>query len=90
VAQLPRKIEKAKAENEQELHDGPDDEEGSESSEEEEENPLKNLRRSTQKTRQPYRYNYSPSNFKCPFSLFANTNVPTTVKWEIVVEDNES
>jgi hypothetical protein len=49
VVQLPPKTEKVELENEQEVHDGPDEEEGSKSLEEEEETPPQTLRRSTGK-----------------------------------------
>jgi len=49
--QLPTKTKKVELENEQEVHDGPDEEEGLESLEEEEETPPQTLRRSTRQRR---------------------------------------
>jgi len=49
---LPPKNEKVELENEQEVHDGTNEEEGSEISKEEE-NPPQTLRRYTQQRRKP-------------------------------------
>ena len=51
LGQLPTKTENVWPENEQEVHNGPNEEEGSESSKEEEENLTRTLRRSTQQRR---------------------------------------
>jgi hypothetical protein len=83
VVQLPPKTEKVEPKNEQEVHDGPDEEEGSESSKEEEETPPQTLRRSTQQRRKPDKYNYSPSDFRCIFSLFANTD--ETCSYHVII-----
>jgi hypothetical protein len=90
VVQLPPKTKKVEPENEQEVHDGPDEEEGSESLEEEEETPPQTLRRSTGQRRKPNMYNYSPSDFICIFSLFANIDEPRTMKEAMEMEDKES
>jgi hypothetical protein len=51
VVQVPPKTKKAKPKNEQEVHDGPNEEDGSECLEEKEENPPQTLSRSTQQRR---------------------------------------
>jgi len=62
---------------------------GLESLEEDKQTPPQILKRSTQQRRQPNMYNYNTSDFKCIFSLFANTNDPTTVKEAMEMEDKE-
>ena len=57
---------------------------------EEEKTPPKTLKRPTWLRRQLNGYNYSPSNFRCIFSLPTNTNELRTVKEAMEMENKES